>query len=83
MIGGQPVVPTTQIKREAKRILDEVPKDAQGNPIFGDPRILKSLQQIGGLSPKITVGEARRIRNDPRRLRRVHRPDPRHRQEAV
>ncbi len=62
MIGGQPVVPTGQIKREAKRILQEVPKDAQGNPIFGDPRILKSLQQIDGLAPKITVGDAQRIR---------------------
>jgi hypothetical protein len=62
MIGGQPIVPSNLLKREAKRVLDEVPKDAQGSPIFGDPRILKSLQQISGLPPKIPIGDAQRIR---------------------
>ena len=63
MIGGQPVVPTAQIKREAIRILRDLPKDAQGNPIFGDPRILQSLKQLNGVAPKISLGDAQRIRS--------------------
>lgn len=57
------VVPTGAIKREARRILDALPKDAQGNTIFGDPRVLKSLGQLRDLGPKMTLGDAQRIRS--------------------
>lgn len=56
------VVPTGLIKREAKKVLDEIPKDAQGSPIFGDARVLKTLQQLQNLHPKIPLADAQRIR---------------------
>ena len=60
--GGAEIVPTGAIKREARRILDALPKDAQGNPIFGDQRVLRSLGQLRDIGPKMTLSDAQSIR---------------------
>lgn len=63
IVGGIPVVPTIAMKREAKRVLGSLPKDAQGNPVFGDPQVLQSLQRIAGLGDYITLSDGQQIRS--------------------
>src|SRR5271166_338536 len=63
LIGGQPVVPAGLIKREAAKIVESLPKDKDGNIIFGDPAVLRSLQQLRGLGAKITLSDAQKIRS--------------------
>lgn len=61
--GGAEIVPTGAIKRGARGILQALPKDAQGNVIFGDPRVLKSIEQLRDIGPKMSLGDAQRIRS--------------------
>jgi len=63
LAGGQPSVPTRLMKREAESILQSLPKDAQGNPIFGDPRVLQTLNRIKGAPAKWTLSDAQAARS--------------------
>ena len=61
--GGAPIVPAGAVKREARRILQALPKDQAGEPIFGDPRVLKSIRQLRDMGPRMTLSDAQSIRS--------------------
>ena len=63
MTGGEALVPTTAIKREAASVIEALPKDETGNPIFADPKVLQSLKALSQMPEMTTFGEAQRIRS--------------------
>jgi len=56
------IVPTGTMRRAAARVLDALPPDAAGNPIFSDGRVLKALHQLRDAGPKMQLGHTQRIR---------------------
>jgi hypothetical protein len=56
------IVPTPTMKRAAGRILDSLPKDDAGAPIFSDARVLRALNQLRNAPDKMPLGETQRIR---------------------
>jgi hypothetical protein len=68
LVGDQPVVPTGPVKNLAKKIWDGLPKTAsvggkEGQPIFGDPRILKVLSEIQKAPDKVSFSDAQKVRS--------------------
>lgn len=63
IVGDDALVPTAFVKREAQKVLDSLPKNAQGEPIVSDPRVVKVLTDLKGLGDNISFGDAQKIRS--------------------
>ncbi|MEK6591538.1 MAG: hypothetical protein AABZ67_00515 [Pseudomonadota bacterium] len=62
LAGGEPVVPTGPIMREAGNLLRAMPKSAEGQPIFGDAKVMQTIQNLAKLDDRVTFADAQRIR---------------------
>ena len=63
MTGNAPVVPQGLVQRRAQEVLDALPKDARGEPIFGDANVLRSIRQLATTADNLPLGQAKAIRS--------------------
>ena len=63
MTGGAPVVPQQLVQRRAQAVWDALPKDTTGEPIFGDPNVVRSLKKLIATPSAMPLGEAKAIRS--------------------
>ncbi len=61
-LAGGPIVPTAAIKEQAARIAAQLPKTAEGKPIFTASGEANPIADIAQLPDHITVQQAQRIR---------------------
>jgi len=62
VVGGEAVVPTRAMKQRAQELLDAMPRNAAGEPIFGNPQVLRSIQSITEMDDAIPFAMAQRAR---------------------
>lgn len=62
--GGKPVVNTRAARLQAKQVLDSLPKDRDGNPIFADAEVLRKLKALSNAPDRITISDAQAYRHD-------------------
>lgn len=66
ILGGQPVVPVTALKRQADDILNSLARTEGGQPAFADPGTVGFLQRISQLPNSLTVGQMQQVRTELR-----------------
>ena len=63
MARGQKLISTSGLKDQAKALLDEIPKSAEGSPVLTSPERVKDLNDVLSLPDNITVEALQGVRN--------------------
>lgn len=62
LAGDQPIVSTSGIKARAAELLEEMPKTADGKPVFVNEGVVSALRDAAALPDQMTVSQANAMR---------------------
>lgn len=63
VLQGQAVVPTRALKHQASSLLDDLPKAADGKPVFTSPEMRKTIEDALSMPEHVTAKQMQAVRN--------------------